>query len=138
MESKVGRMGSSFYTLFAGEQRLAYLWQRALHTDMPNVPPRQRLEFYEFYNKELWERMFADCTLTPQRVARLKEYVADGDITLRRLVKSPSAGQMGMLIFDGEHIVIDPPPQDAEKVEIGTVMLPKSLAWSNLIVKERR
>lgn len=131
-ESKVGRMGSSFYMLYADDQQLAYLWQRALFTDMPNVPPRQRLEFFEFKNWDLWRAMFADCPSIPSRLARFVEYVHDGDIELRRLRKSPS-GRMSIVVYDGSQIVIDTPPIDTELVDAFEGWeFPKSLAWSNI------
>lgn len=138
MESKVGRMGSSFYSLFSGETRIAYLWERALHTDMPNVPPRQRLEFYEVNDRDLWLSLFEGCLTIPGRVQRFQELVRDGKISIRRLNKSPS-GIMRVLIFDGEQVVIHTPPADTDLAEvIEGWEFPKSLAWSNLIVKEQK
>lgn len=138
MESKVGRMGSSFYTLCAhDDQRLAYVWERALHTDMPNVPPRQRLEFYELWNAALWDAMFYDCTTVAERVTRFQEYVADGDITLRRLSKLSPHHKVNVRVFDGEQIVIDTPAAELIDIGDGGMTFPKSLAWSNLVVKEQ-
>lgn len=141
MESKVGRMGSSFYTLMTTDQdtpgqRLAYLWQRSLFRDMPNTPPRQRLEFYDLWNEGLWVEMFGGLSTEAERMMRFREYVHDGEISLCRLVKSPR-GLMGMVIYDGEAITIDK-PSEREQIQIAKMTFPKSLAWSNLIVKERR
>ena len=139
VESKVGRMGAGFYVLFAtDDQRLGYLWQRSLFTDLPNVPSRQRLEFYETWNDPLWVEMFAGLNTMAERVDRFREYLYDGDISLRRLHRSPT-GMMHVMIYDGKQIIIDDPPESAEAIDIGEAKMkfPKSLAWSNLVVKER-
>lgn len=137
MESKVGRMGSSFYVLFIGDKRAAFLWERALHTDMPNVPPRQRLELYEVGEEDRWIETFEGCTNYVDVVNRLRFMLFVGEVTLRRLARSPS-GVTRQLVFDGQQIVVDTPPESAEAVDIRGLKFPKSLAWSNKIVKERQ
>lgn len=138
MESRVGRSSPSFYVLMADDQRLAYLWRRALFTNLPHVPQRLRLEMYELWNENLWVSMFWDCQDGAERMKRLQEYVHDGDITLQRLQRSPSSNEVRMLIYDGEQIDIETPPKYAEEFDVNGVRFPKSLAWSNLIVKERK
>lgn len=138
MESKVGRMGSGFYTLFDRDNtRLAYLWQRSLFTDMPNTPPRQRLEIYELWGEAKWAEYLKGCQTSAESFERFKELVAAGDIRLRRLNKSPS-GRMHAMLYDPEQIVLDAPSaSESETVEIEGVPFPKSMAWSGLVVKER-
>lgn len=130
-ESKVGRMGSSFYTLYADDQQLAYLWQRALFRDMPTVPNLQRLELFETHNEDLWAAMFADCPTLGTRLARFQEYVHDGEITLRRLRRSPT-GRMSMVVYDGSQITIAAPSTDVGLFIGGAYPFPKSMTWSHI------
>lgn len=131
VESKVGRMSAGFYALFADDQRLAYLWQRRLFTDLPNVPHTLRLEFYELHNIPLWNEMFAWLSIWPERVACFKEYVYDGDITLRRIAKSP-LGKVRSAVYDGEQIAIADPHPHTELTPLLGWDFPGSLVWSNL------
>lgn len=138
MESKVGRMNTGFYTLIGPDNlRMAYLWQRQLFTDMPNTPHRLHLELYEGWNDDLWVAMFGDLRFFADKVERLREYLADGDITLQRIRRSPS-GLMGVVIYDGEQLVISTPRENAVATGIVGVTFPKSLMWSNLVIKEAR
>ena len=139
MESRVGRGPSHFYTLIGPhDQRLAYVWERSLHTDMPRVPDRQRLEFYELWSAVLWDAMFCDCKTVAERVTRFQEYVYDGDITLRKHTRVSPMHKINVFLYDGEQIVIDTPPPTAELIDFGNLgwQFPKSLAWSKLRVQE--
>lgn len=133
-------MRSGFMALLTSERhRLVYLWQRQLFTDMPNVPTRQRLEFYEFYNPKIWSAMFSDLHYAPMawRVTRLQEYLHDGDILLTRLNRRPS-GPVEQCIYDGEQLAIQAPLTWSQEVKpVKGVRFPLSLTWSGLVVKER-
>ena len=146
MESKVGRMGSSFYVLLtagddatAPESRLAFLWQRELFQDIPNTPPAQRLEFYEAWPNPKWPSLFhGHCDTVEQSTERLRELLREGEVLLGRLFKTPMA-EMRMRIYDGKQIEIKTPPETAEVATIDPdlgIKLAKSLVWSNMITKE--
>lgn len=141
MESKVGRMGSTFLTLLTSEnERLAFLWQRQLFQDMPNTPPKQRLEIFESHNSPVWVKMFNDCASVAERMTRLEEYVHDGDIVIARLVKRPSTSEVRLTVFDGEKLSIDWSrsgwgPDKWVTIPDTLLTFPKSFVWSNLHLK---
>lgn len=139
VESRAGRMTTGFYTLMFNEtHRLAYLWQRELFRDVPNTPPRLRLEFYELWSVELWLQLFGDLKTPEDRVERLREFLADGDVRLCRLHKSALTlrPRPSLVIYDGEQVVIETPSKNAVTMNIEGLTFPKSLYWSNLVLKE--